>query len=179
MLHSLVLDDFLPDFSWWRTWADGRTFVDEVNREDGVTYPAICRDVPTYGARRRIEALMGRPITLHSLFLRLSLGGAPCPHQAHHDGLMGDFSMMLYLNRPEHCRGGTALVEHVSGQEPDEPTWRRDTNTPEKWRTVSLCQMRANRAFLFRSRLWHRAEPIGGFGSTPADGRLVMTGFFS
>lgn len=178
MLHSVVFDDFLPDYSWWRSWADSRKFRDEVNPVDGVTYPAICREVPTYGTRCRLEALMGRPVNLHSLFLRLSLEGAPCPHQAHHDGAMGDFSLMLYLNRHEHCRGGTSLIEHVDG-EPDRDTWERDTNAPEKWRVVSLTQMRPNRAFIFRSTLWHRAEPVGGFGHDVHDGRLVMTGFFS
>jgi hypothetical protein len=178
MLHSMVIDDFLPDFTGWRAWADTCSFRDEVNPADGVSYPAICRDVPTYGTQQRLAAIMGRPVNLHALFLRLSLAGVPVPHQAHHDQAMGDFSLMLYLNRPEHCQGGTALLEHADG-EPDEPTWRRDTNTPDKWRVLSLCQMRANSAFIFRSNLWHRAEPIGGFGDSTANGRLVMTGFFS
>jgi hypothetical protein len=178
MLHSLILDDFLPDFAYWRSWADTRRYRAETNPEDGVSYPGICREVPTYGTRRRLEALMGRSVNLHALFLRLSLEGVSVPHQAHHDGVMGEFSLMLYMNRAEHCRGGTSLIEHIDG-EPDPDTWARDTNVPEKWRVVSLTQMRPNRAFIFRSKLWHRAEPVGGFGSSPVDGRLVLTGFFS
>lgn len=179
MLHSVILDDFLPDFAGWRAWADGLDYRGEVNPADRVTYPGIFADVPTFGMRSRLSQIMGRPIALHELFLRLSLEGVHVPHQAHHDGLMGAYSCMLYLNRPEHCRGGTSLLEHVSGQDPDVATWERDTNTPEAWRVVSLCQMRANRAFVFRSDLWHRAEPIGGFGTDSANGRLVLTGFFS
>lgn len=179
MLHSVILDDFLPDFAGWRSWADGLEYRDEVNPADGVAYPGIYRDVPTFGARARLSAIMGRPIKLHALFLRLSLAGVAVPHQAHHDGLMGDFSMMVYLNRPEHCQGGTSLLEHVSGAEPDADTWQRDTNRPEQWRAVSLCKMVTNRAFVFRSKLWHRAEPVGGFGTDSANGRLVLTGFFS
>lgn len=179
MLHSAVLDDFLPNFSEWRSWADTLTFRPERNEADGVTYPGICTAVPTFGTRNRLAAIMGRPVDLHALFLRLSLEGVHVPHQAHHDGLMGDFSLMLYLNRPEHCRGGTSLIEHVSGTDPDAETWERDTNVPEKWRVISLCQMRANRAFIFRSTLWHRAEPIGGFGTDTTNGRLVLTAFFS
>lgn len=178
MLHSAILDDFLTDFAGWRQWADTCEFRDEVNPADGVTYPAICKRVPIYGTHQRLAAVMGRPVRLNALFMRLSLAGAPCPHQAHHDGLMGDFSLMLYLNRPEHCRGGTELIEHVDG-EPDVATWERDTNVVEKWRRVSLCPMVPNRAFIFRSTLWHRALPIGGFGTDQTNGRLVMTGFFS
>ncbi len=179
MLHSVILDDFLPDFAGWRAWADGLTYRDEVNPVDGVTYPGICREVPTFGTRARLSAIMGRPITLNRLFLRLTLEGMTVPHHAHHDAAMGEFSMMVYLNRAEHCAGGTALIEHISGVDPDVETWQRDTNRAHMWRDVSLCQMAPNRAFVFRSNLWHRAEPIGGFGTDAANGRLVMTGFFS
>jgi hypothetical protein len=179
MLHSVILDDFLPDFEGWRAWADGLTFRDELNPADGVNYPGICREVPTFGTRARLSAIMGRPVKLHTLFMRLSLEGTPAPHQAHNDAAMGDFSLMVYLNRRKHCQGGTALLEHISGREPDLETWQRDTNRPHMWREYSLCQMAPNRAFIFRSNLWHRAEPVGGFGTDPANGRLVMTGFFS
>lgn len=179
MLHSVILDDFMPGFAGWRAWADGLEYRDEVNPADGVTYPGIYRDVPTFGTRCRLSQVMGRPIELHALFLRLSLEGVTVPHQAHHDALMGDFSMMVYMNRAKDCRGGTALLEHVSGQDPDVATWLRDTNRPHMWKERALVQMVPNRAFIFRSSLWHRAEPVGGFGADAADGRLVLTGFFS
>lgn len=176
-LHSLIVDDWLYDFDGWRAWADGLTYASETNPVDNVAYPGIFREVPRWGTQQRLAAFFG-PVVIHALFLRLSLKGVPVPHQAHHDGAMGEYSLMLYLNRPEHCAGGTSLIRHVDG-EPDEWTWQRDTNTPEKWQVMSLCEMRANRAFIFRSNLWHRAEPIGGFGSDARDGRLVMTAFFS
>lgn len=178
MLHSMILDDFLSDFAGWRAWADTCKFTDQVNPADAVSYPAICTAVPTYGTIRRLSALMGRPVEITASFLRLSLGGVPVPHQAHHDGLMGDFSCMLYLNRAEHCAGGTSLLEHTSGEEPDAQTWERDTNVPQMWRVKSLCEMVPNRAFIFRSTLLHRAEPIGGFGDSVKNGRLVWTTFF-
>lgn len=178
MLHSVIYDDFLPNFSEWRSWADTLKFPPVVNEVDGVTYPGICTAVPTFGMRKLLAAVMGREVQLNALFLRLSLAGVSVPHQAHHDAVMGDFSLMLYMNRAEHCRGGTSLIEHVDG-EPDVATWERDTNVPEKWRVISLAQMRPNRAFIFRSNLWHRAEPLGGFGADATDGRLVLTAFYS
>ncbi len=178
MLHSMIIDEFLSDFAGWRAWADTCQFTDQVNPADGVTYPAIFKDVPTYGTIQRLSAIMGRQISLNALFMRLSVLGCPCPHQAHHDAVMGDFSLMLYMSRAEHCRGGTALLEHVGGQI-DADTWHRDTNVVEKWRVLSLCEMQPNRAFIFRSQLWHRAEPVNGFGTDAINGRLVMTAFFS
>lgn len=177
MLHSLIIDDFLEDFSGWRTWADGCRYTEETNDVDGISYPGICRDLPTYGAIKRLSAIMGQTITLNALFMRLSLAGTPVPHWAHHDGAMGQFSLMVYMNRAEDCQGGTALLRHKDG-EPDHGTWLRDTNQPERWQMVSACEMVPNRAFIFRSTLWHSALPIGGFGDSSSNGRLVLTGFF-
>lgn len=183
-LHSLIVDDFLPDFEGWRAWADGCQYGDERNEVDGVSYPLICREVPRWGMQQRLQAVMGAPVDIRALFLRLSPAGVPVPHQAHNDASMGRFSCMVYLNRPEHCRGGTALVRHLTGfdaqptSEAQAALWRRDMNKPDHWLPYLTCEMRPNRAFIFRADLMHRAEPIGGFGSTPRDARLVMTAFF-
>lgn len=45
-MHALIIDDFLDDFSRWRSWLDGAEFADVVSDVDGVTYPNICRDIP-------------------------------------------------------------------------------------------------------------------------------------
>jgi hypothetical protein len=172
MFHSLVVDDWLHDFNGWRAWADGLKYEDAINPSDGVRYPGIYRNVPTWGVRQRLSAFFGE-VRINAIFLRLSPEGVPVPHQAHHDALVGRYSMMVYLNRPEHCRGGTSLLKPKEGMQ-----WERDTNRPEMWDVVSLCEMQPNRAFIFRADLWHRAEPIGGFGKDARDGRLVMTAFF-
>lgn len=174
--HSIIIDDFLPDFDDWRAWADKQRYAPVVNPADGVEYPGICKEVPTFGTRMRLEAIMQHPVKINAAFMRLSLAGVQVPHQAHHDALMGQYSLMLYLNRAEHCQGGTSLVRHVSGD--DLAHWERDTNRPEMWSVYSLCEMRPNRAFIFRADLMHRAEPVGAFGTDPTNGRLVYTAFF-
>lgn len=181
-LHSQIIDDFLPGFDVWRGMADRVEYRDVVSPTDGVTYPGI---VDLSGLKMDFAGLladvMGRPVTVNHLFLRLSLAGSKPPHWAHHDGLMGQYSLMVYLNRPEHCAGGTALLEHADewcDGPPDDATWLRDTNDPDMWRIVSRCPMVTNRAFIFRANLWHAALPLGGFGSGPEDGRLVLTAFF-
>jgi hypothetical protein len=101
-------------------------------------------------------------------------------------------SLMLYLNRETHCRGGTEIVrfrneelgegggdmEYGPTDEYGVEIWKEYTNDQYAWERVNICEMKPNRAFIFDSRLMHRAAPIGGFGSNAQDGRLVLTVFF-
>lgn len=186
-LHSLIIDNFLSQFEALRMYADEAAYRTIENPVDGVSYPGICSHIPTEigdEVRERLSLVTGRTVDVRYLFIRLSLEGVPVPHQAHTDATMGRYSLMLYLNRPEDCRGGTALVRHVSGMDSnpadDEQAaiWKRDTNAPERWTPYMLCEMRPNRAFVFDAALMHCALPIGGFGGNPRNGRLVLTGFF-
>lgn len=174
--HSMIIDGFLPDFDDFRAWADTQLYAPVVNPADGVEYPGICANVPTWGTRQRLESIFGQPVKINTAFMRLSLEGVQAPHQAHNDALMGQYSLMLYLNRAEHCQGGTSLVRHASGD--DMAHWETDHSKPEMWRVYSMCEMRPNRAFIFRAELFHRAEPVNGFGRDATDGRLVYTCFF-
>jgi hypothetical protein len=182
--HSIIIDDFLPDFDGWREWADTAKYDPIENPVDGVVYPGICTAIPSFGTQQRLSLVMGTNVKVRTLFMRLSLEGIAVPHQAHTDAVMGEFSLMLYLNRAEHCRGGTSLVRHVSGMDSHPTTpeqvalWEQDTNAPDRWSIYSMAEMKPNRAFIFRSDLFHRAEPIGGFGAGPTNGRLVLTAFF-
>jgi hypothetical protein len=190
MNSSATVDSFLPPeiFGAARVWADAAPYRDVTNPVDRVSYPDICTELPDWlreAVTARLTELEGRPVNVHFMFTRLSLAGSPCPHQAHTDSTMGARSAMLYLTRSNDCRGGTALVRHVTGfdRDPlgagDHVIWARDTNRPEQWEITELCEMRANRAFLFDSRRMHRAEPVGGFGTTSQNGRLVLTTFYS
>lgn len=185
----MTLNDFLQSFEALRAYADTATFEDVENSADGVVYPKICEDIP--GECRdeilqRLAILKGEPLAHCKLFMRLSPKGVHVPHQAHTDNVMGTGSLMLYLNREEHCAGGTALVRHkASGitYAPEDDAYvdlvRADANNPDAWEIVEAVPMLPNRAFIFDARLFHRAEPLGGFGFTPANARLVLTAFFS
>lgn len=189
-LHSMVVDNFLGDFESVRNWADGAQYKDVANPIDGVVYPGICTDIPEALRNEihyRLQAVLSGRVDIKTIFARLSLAGVDVPHQAHNDAVMGQFSFMLYLNRPEHCQGGTELVvcaggdsgmEYGPANETEREEWERWTNWPEMWNQVSMCPMKSNRAFIFDARLMHRALPIGGFGKDAKDGRLVITAFF-
>lgn len=179
-IHSLIVDDFLEDFARWRTWLDTAEFADVISEVDGVTYPNICSDLPPALHQEivaKLRAVAGLS-QLNWLFARMSPAGVQPPHWAHNDASMGAWSMMLYVNRAEHCDGGTALLEHAEG-EPTPEIWKRDTNSTGKWFDVLKCPMVPNRAFIFPAGQWHGALPRHGFGTTQADSRVVITAFFT
>jgi hypothetical protein len=129
----------------------------------------------------QVEQVIGKP---KYLFLRLSPEGMDCPNIHHTDDLMAKHGMIVYLNRPEHCQGGTSLVTHESGMNTSPKTpeetelWVKDHNDTSKWTVDATFEMESNKAVLVPMHKFHRAEPVGGFGSTPQDARLVMVGFF-
>lgn len=186
-LHSIIIDDFFDSPFLIRAHAMSNEYADQLS-PDGVTYPDISIEIPEdikAEFKTKLEALVGGKIKEFTPFLRLSRQGVPVPHQAHTDAILGQWTALVYLNRPEHCIGGTSLLQHVSGMDthPETPEqealWRQDTNDPTKWLSVGGCAMKFNRLFMVDGRLFHRAEPIGGFGDSKDNGRLVMVAFFT
>jgi hypothetical protein len=188
--YILIFDDFLQDFAAAREFGDVASFETVTSPVDNVRYPYICKDVPQEIASdvsRQLWRVMGSVPIIKFLFLRASPAGVPVPHEAHNDISMGQYSLMLYMNRRQDCQGGTSILFHrdlgiESGSqvrtEEELAVLRKDANDQSKWRQLFLCQMRPNRAFIFNADLFHRAEPIGGFGMDNADQRLVLTAFF-
>lgn len=179
MSNLEIIDDFLSAdvFNMLRKHCDTLSYAGVTNPVDGVLYPGISVDIP-----QAVRLYFGQP---KFLFMRLSLAGVPVPHQAHTDTLMGELSMMFYLNRQEHCQGGTSLVRHKATgmvsdpQTPEEEViWKRDTNKPAAWEIYEMAEMQPNRVVVFPAKLMHRAEPLGGFGNNAKNGRLVMTAFY-
>lgn len=179
MSYFSIFNDFLPAnvFAELRDHCDKISYTGVKNPVDGVVYPNISTDIP-----KSVLKYLGRPKVT---FLRLSLAGVKAPHQAHTDTLMGSESLMLYLTRQEYCKGGTSLVKHIeTGMTSDprnadeETIWQRDTNDPRAWMVYDIALMQPNRAVIFDANLMHRAEPVGGFGSSARDGRLVLTAFY-
>jgi hypothetical protein len=186
-LDSLSAENFFSHHALQDT--QGLNFEDILSPDDGVVYPGI-----SIAVSKRIEAetifnfqrIFQAPINLRRAFFRLSLPGMDAPHQAHTDLIMGTYTALVYLTPDEFVPegAGTSLLEHKNGMRvtprspEEEAIWRRDTNSPQHWRVTGFCPMKFNRLFLINSDLFHRAEPIGGFGDGPLNGRLVFTAFF-
>lgn len=184
-----VIDNFLPDWKGLRTYADTADYRDVVNPVDGVVYPGICVEVPTetkHEIAKRLGTVHGQSVALKTVFFRLSPKGTVAPHQAHTDSTMGQFSMMLYMNHDRDATGGTSLLRHrLTGIENDRRLtqqqavlWELDTNVYSAWSITKMVAMRPNRAFIFDSHLFHRAEPVQGFGYNKKNARLVLTAFY-
>lgn len=183
----LVIDNFLPEFDEIQSFARSATFTDVVNDFDGVTYPLICADIP----RHLVISVLGH-IAKHFaipedpvMFMRRSPAGVPCPHQVHSDASMGTHSLMLYLSDEEDCEGGTSFLSHkMTGiaYNPEIPEAAdiivADQNRPDAWDVRDMVAMHPNRAVIFDAARLHRAEPVGGFGDTPENTRVVLTCFF-
>lgn len=186
-LDSMIVDGFFSKDSLFEL--KNLEFNDVVSPDDGVKYPGICPDVSDRTqaeANFNFQTIFQRPIHIRRVFYRLSLPGMDAPHQAHTDLIMGAYTALIYLTPDEFIPkgSGTSILEHENGMRvtprnpEEEAIWRADTNTPERWKTVGFCPMKYNRLFLINSDLFHRAEPIGGFGKSKDDGRVVFTAFF-
>ena len=183
-----VIDDFLDDFNWFRLYLDSLTYAGQINPVDGVEYPGINVQIPigiNADVITKLQRTVGRRVSRVTVFLRMTREGEDVPHQAHNDATMGQYGMILYLNRQEHCGGGTSFVRHIEtglDRNPvnaeEEAAWKADTNTHEAWDVTRRVDMAPNRALIFDTHLMHRAEAPSGFGSSAKNGRLVMVCFF-
>ena len=182
------IDNFISDYASFRNYCDGLDYEGIENPIDGIFYPGVTLNIPApikEEVKHKIEETVGRAITVNFMFMRLSTKGTKAPHQAHTDSTMGEKSLMLYLNREKDCAGGTSFVEHWTGMDTDPATekelniWLSDHSKPDKWAIRKMFKMKENAGCIFNAPMMHRAEPIGGFGDSPEDGRLVLTAFFN
>ena len=185
----MIIDNFLTSYDLLQKTARNNQFEGVVNPADGVLYPDISVEIPQEcidEVQIRLDEAMERPAIINTIFMRLTSENTKgAPHQAHNDLLMGDYTLLLYLQEGE---GGTSFVKHIeTGMDAQPETteqhdaWVRDTNVPEAWEVTELVSMKENRANIIRSERMHRAEPVNqvGFGSDQTDGRIVLIAFFT
>lgn len=178
-----IRDDFFRDIVAVRAAALAMPFGDVTNQQDGVVYPGISAPPRAVAAEFQdgVEFLMGRDIAPRAVFCRATYGDMVARNKIHSDLIMGTYAAHVYLS-PEWPDGaGTSFftnkelgMRHRPGVPPG---WVRP-NHPEDWEKYCSVQAKPNRMLIHRGDAWHLAEPVGGWGSSPADGRLVITMFF-
>lgn len=179
-LTCQIIDNFIESYDYFRSFLDTAEFQDVENPLDGFKYPGICMGAPMEIVQYSIYKWLGHCNLKHGA-IRLSLADAVQPYTAHADDFMGgQYTIIVYLNRPEHCRGGTTLLRHKAtgyerSSEGDE--WKVDEGNEKAWEATMMCPMRSNRAFIFDSRLLHRQEHKG-YGTDAHNGRMVFVGVF-
>jgi hypothetical protein len=183
-------------FDQIRRWAHRQTFVDVDSPYDGATYPDLVVDIPMWihvAVRAAIAECMDvhySNLKIQTQFFRLTTENTPpAPHGAHNDAIHGRYSAFYYINdKPANLEGlaGTSLLSHKETglyEQPELPeefeAWKRDTNNYDAWHIDEMVFWESNRLSIYPAVRMHRAEPPGGWGEGPKDGRLVLITFFS
>lgn len=192
----IILDDFLADPYAVRTAALGLDYNPAHKRGN---YPGLTSDsaLDVSALHDKISRTLGMPVTgdpntLHG-HCRITKRADKGVTGVHIDPC--DYSGILYLSEPQHCKGGTSFFRHKptgleripttplalaqSGfadiNQAVEQTVNADTNKPARWEKVMTAPMRFNRLILFSPWLFHDAGP--GFGKADDDARLVLLMF--
>lgn len=174
-----------------------------------LTYPEIQGPFPGRNSLERIEIdglsdavsrLTGErlkpinPLQSHAKF-RITLAADVGTAKVHID--QAYWSGILYLSKPEDCRGGTEFFRHRPSNRDRAPLndaelaqmgysshaqmhqdiIEQHSNNDAMWEPTMQVPMRFNRLVLLRPWLWHTAGPA--FGETPENGRLVYLMFFT
>jgi len=194
----LMVDDFLgnPDVARAAALALG---YDPANKHGN--YPGLLSDRPLEipGLDDTVSRLIGHavkaaPDTSHN-HCRLTLKGDRGRSGVHIDPAF--YSGILYLSRPQDCRGGTDFFRHkrtgldrvpasLEGVQAAgyadhdaliEEVVNGDTLKPAKWDKSFTAPMRYNRLILFSPWAFHNSA--AGFGDRAENGRLVHLMFFA
>ena len=112
--------------------------------------------------------------------VRLTLAGEESRYLVHVDPTNLIWAGVVYLTRPEHCRGGTMFFRHLESDSDRAPLTlrelralgltgvgallQRDGNDAAKWQFLMTVPMRFNRLLLYRPWLWHSAGPANRRG---------------
>lgn len=192
----IVVDDFLEDPVTFRANALKLTYPPQEGSFPGRN---SLERLPLDGLPEFVSSIVGEPLALmtppqsHGK-CRITLASDEGKAKVHTDP--SHWSGVLYLSRPEDCRGGTDFYRHkptntdrrplnheelaAMGYDSIDAMHRdiieKDTNDDSKWELTMSVPMRFNRLVLLRPWLWHTAG--NGFGDSLENGRLVHLMFF-
>lgn len=193
----VVVDDFLTDPDQLRSMALRLTYPEQEGAFPGRNSQ---ERIDLDGLLEEVSRCVGEPLRMLSppeshAKCRVTLAADKGKTRVHIDRT-AYWSGILYLSRPEDCRGGTEFFRHLrTGSEhaPLNPQelLRMGYTTPNemyediigkdgvdtaKWEMTMRVPMRYNRLILLRPWLWHTAGQ--GFGDCLENGRLVYLMFF-
>jgi hypothetical protein len=189
----LQFDNFAPDAEDVRAKVISGSFGRYIGPDSG-TYTGISDyEVPHWP--KLIEQAIGAKIEPKLSCFRMNLAGE-MPHSwVHSDDICAKYASVLYLNPPEQCKGGTAFWEHTGLKIDRLPKkaqiesagfgadWfcsmmAREWKDLTYWRQTYFVGMQWNKFLTYPTSLFHSRYPFEGFGTGPADGRLIWICFY-
>jgi len=190
----LQFDDFAPDIESVRNDLIAAGQFETYKGPDGFDYTNVAKwDTPQW--HDRLSQVLGCPINVKMSGFRLNLAGE-LPHSwVHSDDICAQWAVVLYMNPPHQCSGGTAFWKHIGLQidrMPDlEAMAAQGQNVPwfmdmmsrewrclDWWEQVGFVAMKTNRLITYPTFMFHSRYPFEGFGSTPADARMIWVCFY-
>lgn len=194
--HLFVFDDFLKNAEAVRAQALKLDYSVQ-GRFPGLNSK---EKIEIEGLNELVSALVHEPVRapwtkdFSHQSCRLALESDDKPGRIHID--QSHWSGILYLSRPEDCRGGTEFYRHIptgtdhvpmtleslkktgysSYEELQHEILDRDALDRSKWELTMTVPMRFNRLILLQPHYWHTSGP--GFGDCVENGRLVYLMFF-
>ena len=189
-MNLLQFDDFAPDAASMRVEVIEGGFSTQTG-PDGAKYTGISlHSVPHWFDR--VSELLNKKIIPKLSCFRVNLAGE-LPHSwVHSDDICAKYASVLYLNRPQECKGGTAFWKHDKLNLDHLPTreelgdqaesfyemmtseWKNLTH----WKQISFVPMKWNRFITYPTCFFHSRYPFEGFGTGPRDGRLIWVCFY-
>ena len=183
-----IFDDFLADPDRAIESVLAGSYEDYLSPADGVTYPAINRNLPQavgLEVMQKLAYLMRRDLRdldVRTIFSRAMFQGMAAPNKVHSDVIMGKYAAHLYLSKEWPDGAGTSFWRHrEQGAIHHDRTKldQMDCNDLTQWERVVTVQGKRNRMVVHHADHWHLAEPVGGWGESPGDARVVITCFFN
>lgn len=181
----IIIDNFIDSYPELKQLSLNCEFGDVKSPYDGITYPHIFMDIPENiqaEVTEKIEEIFGNVDV--KMFMRMSPKGVMAPNIAHADNAMGQYTFIMYLF--DNDDAGTALLRHLETGATYVPASKEylnvllsDSNNLGAWSIVDRSYARQNRAMIFDSERFHCSLPIGGFGDSQSDARIVLVAFFT
>lgn len=194
----IIVDDFLDNALALREAALKLTYPERPDSQ----YPGrnSIERINIDGMAQQISRLVGEPLRpmpppqAHGK-TRITMAGDVGKARVHVDA--AHWSGLLYLSRPQDCRGGTEFFRHIqtntdrapytddeartlgypSAKQMVDRVLESDGMDDSKWELTMRVPMRFNRLVLLRPWLWHTAGE--SFGDALENGRLVYLMFFA
>lgn len=194
--HVFVIDDFLSNPHAVRQEALS------LNYSVQGRFPGLnsVEKIRLQGLENVVSALVREPVhapwtkDFSHASCRLALAADNEPGRIHID--QSHWSGILYLSRPEDCRGGTEFYRHIptnTDRVPMDPEGLKtigysdydemkrdildkDVFDRSKWELTYTVPMRFNRLILLQPHYWHTSG--AGFGDSVENGRLIYLMFF-